>query len=1076
MPESLKHAFKFKRPEKGSVVPAIFIGLGGAGGRLVDRVLAKLEDRWEKEKFRNLYHAFAIDTDREELEERCRIPAAHRIHISDFDKRAYIKEKRGETHVKADPHVTEWAHPWYGFRSESGAGAGQIRIESRLCMHRQLEDDRAGLVAALNGAIDDILHHDNVYRRRDSKDINIFLYGSLAGGTGSGAMLVTAYLIRTLAEARGLHPKVFAYAILPGPFIDAVAQAQREGVDADGYAALKEIEYLMGLGVEGTDRPKSLPFRFSGFHRDHVEVDTAPFDFVWLLDVPQAFSAGGLDALREAVADAMFVQFMTPVHRSQSSNWDNMVRLVQGGTAEQFSLKFGAYGASALVLPDAELLSYLARRVAVDNLDRFVLLRSGAAGGRMAELLQETHATLTTPNFEALAPREQDLKRDAAFATFIDAMAEDEREQRRGGAFSGIRNGTSSITDELLVDILGRRVDDLVRQTTAELVIERVAANEMHRSDFQTEPRFARVRTQFETSARKVDDAAHRLVGRVASGRVLRDLFDEHHVSPLAQRYFLVGTRGALKARLERLRDELSAGPRLRTESLDGDLEIHQRILAKTEPLTLTERLFQGGENRDFNEARHAFANWCSELAHDAEQWLRLDAERRIVDALLGQVERQLASFRGLSDAAHAQRRALLDEAEDLRRGGVIAGSGRATYTLDTEALRDDRAKERLWDRYYARDVQKDPQLSTPERIFSVMAKAITAAADAASPAAIVAAIANAFVADAEETLRPRIVGADPLSDDRGKLGLLLDDALRIEAELVLGANGGAPSEEDLGNYVAQKLRFAGGKSALLATLSGDGDASVRPDDFHLVCAHPAYRGDGRLGALVAGALRSDGFETVAYGWDDAKAVFFYQAKLGMPVYWFEPVPRRMKAAYESQRRTAVATAKYPLHIDSAWENSLPELDPATRQAEAAVRDVRTRHVDLALLMAAKVIQRGEGGWRLVLDGLGEEPLGDGFEAAFTTLHTTMAEEKRAVVLDRVAEARRFMEGPDEPAGAWRDFLGYLAEVANEAFHKLGTDAPIVTHWQHLGDWLRRYAPEAVVAASKNMVKPTVAA
>ncbi len=1070
MPESLMYAFKFKRPEKGSVVPALFIGLGGAGGRLVDRVLAKLEDRWDNEKFRNLYHAFAIDTDRGELDERRRIPEPHRIHISDFDKRAYIREKRGETHVEADPHVTSWVHPWYGFRSESGAGAGQIRIESRLCMHQKLENDRAGLIAALNDAIDDILNHDNVYRRKSSLELNVFMYGSLAGGTGSGAFLLTAYLVRKLAEARGLQPRIYAYAILPGPFIEAVAFAQREGVDANGYAALKEIEYLMGLGVEGAGRPAALPFRYSGFHRGETEVRAAPFDFVWLLDVPRAFSAGGLDALREAVADAMFVQFSTPVHRSQASNWDNMVRLVQGGTAEKFSLKFGTYGASALVLPDRELLAYLARRVALDNLDRFVLLRSGAATGRMSEILKETQAALNTQGFEALDPRAQDAAKDKAFRAFIDAMAEDEREQHRSGPFRAIRDGVSALTGGALTAVIEERLGDLVRRITANVNIDPVAANELSRMDFATEPRFAKMRGQLEISAQNVEAALQQFGGRVSSGRMLREIFSEHSVSPLGQRYLLIGLRDALRERLDALRAELGEGPRLRTEDHTGSLESFAATLTKTEPLTWKERFFQGGENRDFNEARRAFASWCGELAGDADAWVRRDAERRLVEALLVHVSRRLETFRGLEDATYAQRRALQKDAEDRRRGGLVGGGGSA-FALDTEVLRDDRTKERLWDRYYDRYIRPNPLLSSPDRVFQVMARAMADAA-AETPEALIAAISAAFIADAESALAPDITGRTELSNERADLGLLIDDALRIEAELIL--SNGSPSEKDIAAHIAHKLRFAGGKSALLATLRDDGDPQVNPDDFRLVCAHPAYQGDGRLGRMLSDALEHDGFENVAYGWDDPKAVFIYRARLGMPAYWFEPVPRRMKSAYHAQQRTAVASQRYPLHIDSSWEAGLPELDPMTRQQDAARREEEARHVGFALLVAVGVIQREASEWRLVMHGLGEETLGAGFEASFEAVFKTMPFEKQQLVMQRIEDTRSYLEGPEEPAEAWRDYSAYLAEVAKEAFQLLGKPQvhPCVTHWRHLSAWLRRCAPADALQAASDILAP----
>jgi hypothetical protein len=76
-----------------------------------------------------------------------------------------------------------------------------------------------------------------------------------------------------------------------------------------------------------------------------------------------------------------------------------------------------------------------------------------------------------------------------------------------------------------------------------------------------------------------------------------------------------------------------------------------------------------------------------------------------------------------------------------------------------------------------------------------------------------------------------------------------------------------------------------------------------------------------------------------------------------------------------------------------------------------------------------------------------------------------MLSEKQALILQRIEETRLYLEGPDEPAAAWRDDAAYLARVAQEAYKHLDTppEALVVTHWRHPSAWLRRFAPTAVV-------------
>ena len=48
--------------DTNSVAPSLFIGLGGSGSPIVDRIAHKLQQRWNWEQYRGLMHFFAIDT------------------------------------------------------------------------------------------------------------------------------------------------------------------------------------------------------------------------------------------------------------------------------------------------------------------------------------------------------------------------------------------------------------------------------------------------------------------------------------------------------------------------------------------------------------------------------------------------------------------------------------------------------------------------------------------------------------------------------------------------------------------------------------------------------------------------------------------------------------------------------------------------------------------------------------------------------------------------------------------------------------------------------------------------------
>jgi hypothetical protein len=72
------------------------------------------------------------------------------------------------------------------------------------------------------------------------------------------------------------------------------------------------------------------------------------------------------------------------------------------------------------------------------------------------------------------------------------------------------------------------------------------------------------------------------------------------------------------------------------------------------------------------------------------------------------------------------------------------------------------------------------------------------------------------------EKLGPTILGTDPLSNDRSKSGLALDDALELEARIALKLGKGVLGAADAkaaDEYVQAKLAHAVRKSDVLCTL-----------------------------------------------------------------------------------------------------------------------------------------------------------------------------------------------------------------------------------------------------------------
>src|SRR5579871_5032064 len=229
--------------------PTLFVGLGGSGSRIVNAIAGKLKRHPNWNRFRDLIHAVCIDTNKADLAAQKSVPEANRFLVSSFDRRAYVARKRGKQELREDKMVTQWVHPDYQFREAQGAGAGQIRVESRLGLYYNLEEDRAGILKSFKRMLDAATRPDNPFRDNEDRVVNALVYASVAGGTGSGGFLPVAYLLQDLIRDHGWgRPKVVATLLLPAVFSADVEQALHADINANGYAALKELEHVTRLG------------------------------------------------------------------------------------------------------------------------------------------------------------------------------------------------------------------------------------------------------------------------------------------------------------------------------------------------------------------------------------------------------------------------------------------------------------------------------------------------------------------------------------------------------------------------------------------------------------------------------------------------------------------------------------------------------------------------------------------------------------------------------------------------------------------------------------------------------------
>ena len=123
------------------------------------------------------------------------------------------------------------------------AGAGGIRQMGRFMLMERVQD----VYGAIMNAVDSLQHVMS-----HGQPINIHILAGISGGTGSGCFIDVCYLVRSVLESMGIRDsKLFGYFFLPDVVISKCSvrgDFVRECTNRrNGYAALKELDYLMDL-------------------------------------------------------------------------------------------------------------------------------------------------------------------------------------------------------------------------------------------------------------------------------------------------------------------------------------------------------------------------------------------------------------------------------------------------------------------------------------------------------------------------------------------------------------------------------------------------------------------------------------------------------------------------------------------------------------------------------------------------------------------------------------------------------------------------------------------------------------
>ena len=352
--------------------PMLIIGLGGTGIDAMLRLKHQINKRFilEEDKISNTrkdkpkkVEFLGFETNQKEKNKRYPAnsgvgldPQSELVMLSNAEVRSILNDRE-----ILDDCINEWLAP--ELSSESGTdGAGGVRQIGRLL-----------LFTKINEIVDCIEKKIRILQEDTEETLHVFILSGLSGGTGSGTFIDISYIVRGIMNnihgSKG-EDKVNIMGYLFTPDVNLAKatdnQSSQSYIIKNGFAALKELDYLMGIG----DRHE----RFKQKYRNRLTVDSAmpPFNLCHLISATNILGrpmSNAYDYCMNVTAENI-INFMSNEVRESGGefaiqdyisnlkqNTDNMPKPYMA------NYKYVMIGASSAVLPLEEITTYLAYKI-----------------------------------------------------------------------------------------------------------------------------------------------------------------------------------------------------------------------------------------------------------------------------------------------------------------------------------------------------------------------------------------------------------------------------------------------------------------------------------------------------------------------------------------------------------------------------------------------------------------------------------------------------------------------------------------------------------------------------------------
>lgn len=377
-----------RRQQLGRMRPTLIIGAGGSGQIMLTCLKATLQTYFADEWYSRI-RLLAFDTTEETFQIQSQTglvtleTGAEFFDIGDvpvssimrnIDSQAAIKERLGPVMSKLPAGVLR-------------SGSKQMRpfgLLSLLWNHPTVNEQIRQALWRLAGRG----QHDDLGQQQG---INVFICGSLVGGTGSGAILDLAYLIRDAFTDLGTQAE-FCHITGVGVLPQAFHGIKGPNMLPNTAAALQELNHLM---VKGQFQVRYPDGRF-------VSSREAPFDIFYVVDgVDQAGRTWtDINAVCAMAAHCIYLQMGTQLGQKGENAFDNLDEVLTGQTADGQGTFLGSFGKGDLLFDAPTVVQICARWLLVEQLRQVWLTAANQASveQQVDHLLAEVKAERLRPS------------------------------------------------------------------------------------------------------------------------------------------------------------------------------------------------------------------------------------------------------------------------------------------------------------------------------------------------------------------------------------------------------------------------------------------------------------------------------------------------------------------------------------------------------------------------------------------------------------------------------------------------------------------------------------------------------